>query len=106
MARLELQWGIGIQVNCLSGTSMLEVPTEVVEGVLGLRMPIIVSHVVPDADALGSMLAVGLGLMLEVRVACPARIGQERARAVVGSGWRNGKWRSAERSRALTMSLR
>ena len=62
VARLEPQWGIGIPVNGLSGTSTLEVPTEVVEGVLGLRMPIIVSHVVPDADALGSMLAVGLGL--------------------------------------------
>ncbi len=61
-ARLEPQLGIGIPVNCLSGTSAIEVPTKVVEGVLGLRTPIIVSHVVPDADALGSMLAMGLGL--------------------------------------------
>ena len=59
---IEPQLGVRIPVDCLSGTSTFEVPTEVVEGILGLRMPIIVSHVVPDADALGSMLAVGLGL--------------------------------------------
>ena len=68
---LEPQLRIVIPVNCPSITSTLEVPTEVVEDILGLRTPIVVSHVVPDADALGSMLAVGLGLL---RDSCQSKI--------------------------------
>ncbi len=40
----------------------LAVPSEVIEGLRGLRAPIAISHVVPDADALGSMFAVARAL--------------------------------------------
>ncbi|MFQ5590566.1 MAG: bifunctional oligoribonuclease/PAP phosphatase NrnA [Phycisphaerae bacterium] len=38
------------------------VPAEVIAAVRGMRSPIVIAHVVPDADALGSMLAVALAL--------------------------------------------
>ena len=34
------------------------VPAEVVQAIKRMRSPVVISHVVPDADALGSMLAV------------------------------------------------
>ena len=53
---------------------MIKPPDEVVDAMLRLRRPIVISHVVPDADALGSMLATALALtdgQREVRVSLP-----------------------------------
>lgn len=40
----------------------IPVPGDVIEQVLALRKPIVISHVVPDADALGSAFSMALGL--------------------------------------------
>lgn len=39
----------------------LEVPAEVIQAIRAMRRPIVVAHVVPDADALGSMFAMAIG---------------------------------------------
>ena len=46
----------------LSVTTAGSVPNEVVSAVRAMRAPVLVAHVVPDADALGSVFALGMAL--------------------------------------------
>lgn len=58
-----------------SSNAAPSVPSEVIDALSAMRRPIMISHVVPDADALGSMLSMALAWSSDVctpRISLPA----------------------------------
>lgn len=73
----------GTSTSQNAGGGLREVPGELIEAVRAAKKPVVISHVVPDADALGSMLGFGRALRaagVDAKASVPAGSLSQRLR--------------------------